>query len=266
MDGLEKILDKLGVFNILAVFVPGLVIGTDVWLLHRIINVDAFFESRLEFVILSFVLGIVFYEIGYSFFTFIVRQDKILCNVIERKDKLQNSFHLKLCDYEYEKVIKYINKTTDGAENNNTENSTGKRVENNTADNSTDNAANNTGEQSVKKDVAISDVNWEGYRVYNYCKYRVREHRNNNSIVAMSRTLFVYFILVTLLAIILAICANSSSNCCDCICCNCISYDFKIWLYVAVHFALSIIFLIRTIRSYELMYATVIKEFYQSII
>ena len=256
MDGLEKILDKLGVFNILAVFVPGLVIGTDVWLLHRIINVDAFFESGLEFVILSFVLGIVFYEIGYSFFTFIVRQDKILCNVIKRKDKLQNSFHLKLCDYEYEKVIKHINKTTDGVENNNTENSTEKRVENNTADNSIDNAENNTGEQSVKKDVAISDVNWEGYRVYNYCKYRVREHRNNNSIVAMSRTLFAFFILVTLLVVVLAICDSCNDSCCTC----------QLWIFAVAHFFLSIVFLVRTIRNYELMYATVIKEFYQSII
>lgn len=253
MDGLEKILDKLGIFSILAVFVPGLVIGTDVCLLHRIINVDAFFKSGLEFVILSFVLGIVFYEIGYSFFTFLIRQDKILCNVIERKDKLQNSFHLKVCDYEYTRVIEYINKTTDSAENNNTENSTKKSVENNTADNSAGNAENNTGEQSVKKNVTISDVNREDYRVYNYCKYRVKEHRENNSIVAMSRTLFAYLPFITLLAVILAICNGSSDTC-------------QLWIFAGFHLVLAIIFYIRTIRNYELMYATVIKEFYQSII
>jgi len=231
MDGLEKILDKLGVFNILAVFVPGLVIGTDVWLLHRIINVDAFFESGLEFVILSFVLGIVFYEIGYSFFTFIVKQDKILCNVIERKDKLQNSFHLKLCDYEYEKVKDYINKTTD-----------------NTGNNTKPSAKNKKKENAI-----FHDVNWEGYRVYNYCKYRVKEHRNNNSIVAMSRTLFAYLPFITLFAVILTICKGSSDTC-------------QLWIFAGFHLALAIIFYIRTIRNYELMYATVIKEFYQSII
>jgi len=227
MDGLEKILDKLGVFNILAVFVPGLVIGTDVLLFHRIINVGAFPESGFVFVIVSFVLGIVFYEIGYTFFTFFRRQDKILYNVIERKDKWQRSPHLKLCDYEYEKVKEHINI--------------------------------NSKQPTDYKKCDINDhssVNLDGYRVYNYCKYRVREHRNNNSIVAMSRTLFAYFFLVTLLAIILAICYSCSGACSSC----------PLWIFAGVHFALSIIFLIRTIRNYELMYATVIKEFYQSII
>ena len=182
MDGLEKILDKLGIFSILAVFVPGLAIGTDAYLLCEIaeIKIGSFSEMGLVFIIVSFLLGIVFYEIGYTLFAFTKIQDKILFNVVRGKYIFLRSPHLKLCDYEYKKVKEYINMKC----NNATNNKQNPKDENNDIDN-------------------CSDANWDGYRVYNYCKYRVNEHRDNNSIVAMSRTLFIYFFCISVVTAIL---------------------------------------------------------------
>ena len=224
MDKFEKILDKLGLFSIISSFVPGLIIGTDgyLFLLSTKSSENCISKYEFLFIILSLLFGIVFFELGHWFFTYIFKQDRLLFRTINGKTHFQKSNHLSLCKYEYDKVRDYLLRQD---------------------------LVKAEKDQNVKE--SYKNVNWEGYRIYNYCKHRVKEHEIDNSTVAMSRTLCVFFLVSTILYVIFHFCGLSSSH---------------IWCFVGVHLFLFVVFLIRTIRNYELMYATVIKEFYQSII
>ena len=224
MERFEKILDKLGLFSIISAFVPGLIIGTDGYLFFLSTKSieDCISENNFLFVIISLLFGIVFFELGHWLFTFIFKQDRLLFRTINGKTHFQKSNHLSLCKYEYDNVRDYFFRQE---------------------------LVKAKKDQNVKE--SYKNVNWEGYRIYNYCKHRVKEHEIDNSTVAISRTLCVFFLVSTILYVIFHFCGLSSSH---------------IWCFVGVHLFLFVLFFIRTIRNYELMYATVIKEFYQSII
>lgn len=166
-SGISAILDKLGIYDLIAVLLPGISILTFSVLvtqyIYEIEIEDLQINETLSFLVLSYFIGLIFQELGS------LLQNKL----IFRKDKLIRralnpsiNSHFSLSKAEKNEVYKYVRKKL-----------------------------------NLNIDGDIDAI------VYNYCKFYVLGSGNttridkDQSLSAMSRSLSLYFLMLCIIAV-----------------------------------------------------------------
>ncbi len=211
---MNTILDKFGIYDLVAVLLSGISISTfSILILRGIykVTIDIGFQvnETLTFFVLSYFLGLIFQEAG-SFLQNIIMDDKILKKALD----ISNRLPIRLTEHEKKEVYSYV-------------------IEKLNLDSDEDNDKN----------------------VYNYCKYCVSQNENilldkEQSLGAMSRSLFLYFIVVAVAVIITTFFRPDI---------------VKIILSIIILF-FAVLFYYRWIRLIERRYIYIIRTFYYDIV
>lgn len=214
---MNKILDKLGVYDLIAVLLSGISISTISILVLQLVyklpmDVNLQVNETLSFLVLSYFLGLVFQEIS----SFIQKKSVHRNNgLLKAALRTSNNSHIVLTEVEKNGVYTYV---------------INKLKLNPNEDN--DNV------------------------VYNYCKFYILKNADTSridrdqSISAMSRSLSLYFALLTFAVLINAF----------------FQPQFFKFVLIAISLIFSFLFYYRCIRFNKLRYVNIFRTFYYDVV
>lgn len=226
---MSKILEKFGIYDLIAVLLPGICINTFSLLILEFVyhiphSIEIPINETLAFLVISYFGGLLFQECG-SFIqrNFTNKDNKILEKVInppvDFRASAENS-RMSLTNKEWDGIREYVrNKLL-------LETSTNKRT----------------------KETGSNDNNL----IWNYCKLQVQGKYDtarmdkDQSLIAMSRSLFLYFLIVAILT--LATCV--------------INFNLIRFLTMLMSVAFSVLLYYRCERLARLRYTYVFQVFY----
>ena len=206
---MDKILDKLGVYDLVAVLLSGISISTFTMLIvdrvYRLsIKFDAEINEYVIFFVISYFIGLVFQEMG---------------SLIQKKILYKDNGLLKKALQTSEKSSTYMT------------------VE-----------EKNRIYKSVTKKIGSNNDN----DVYNYCKFYVFNRCDTSridkdqSISAMSRSLSLYFVILTIILFFT----------------NYIQFDLTKFIIMIINFSLSFILYNRSVRFTIIRYISIFRTYY----
>ena len=206
---MDKILDKLGVYDLVAVLLSGISISTFTMLIvdrvYRLsIKFDAEINEYVIFLVISYFIGLVFQEMG---------------SLIQKKILYKDNGLLKKALQTSEKSSTYMT------------------VE-----------EKNRIYKSVTKKIGSNNDN----DVYNYCKFYVFNRCDTSridkdqSISAMSRSLSLYFVILTIILFFIYF----------------IQFDLTKFIIMIITFSLSFILYNRSVRFTIIRYISIFRTYY----
>lgn len=111
---MNKILDKLGIYDLVAVLLSGISICTFSLLVLQLvynfhINIELYVNETFSFLVISYFLGLIFQECGSLILKIIYENNKLLKKAL----KVSNNSHILLTKIEKDRIYDYVKSELD---------------------------------------------------------------------------------------------------------------------------------------------------------
>lgn len=230
---LDKILDKLGIYDLLAVLLTGVIISVTTILYSRFLDFqfvnDLTFDTNgvLLFLLISYFIGLIFQELGSSIQKhFIFKKNKLLLDTIYHKEPVklfglkileEKNDYVYLTEFEWRRIVRFVNRKL-----------------------------------NLNRNSCYVEV------IYNYCKHHVLYDKDSarldkdQSMSAMGRSLSIYFFFCFIF--FLGGYISKGFNLCF--------WDINYVYIIYLNISLTLILFLRGIRFAKMRYAKILRLFY----
>ncbi len=173
MDTFNTILNKFGIYDLIAVLLSGITIVlssvlVSVYVFSYQIEIDLSLTESLAFLVISYLTGLIFQELGYNVYNrVIIKNDRVLYSALETPEHT----HEQLTSLEKDSLFRYV-----------------------------------TNKLKLNSNANISDGSTISL-VYNYCRFCIIEKggysklQKHLTLSSMSRSLSLYFLLLFIFSI-----------------------------------------------------------------